>query len=112
MKARIFDPLPADHPLVTDGTKCFACDAPFNEGQRVMLTPREPVPARHVGIVEAMPVHATCALHGTKVKLVRCRMAGVTVTIDRVVDGHVPFPLICDSRLGRTHHHPDNVEEV
>jgi hypothetical protein len=83
---RVFPPLKADHPLVSDGalSLCPACHKPFFEGQRTMLAPlRNPV--QGFESVPAAPVHATCALAGMKT------MAG---EILRIKDGDAsPFPV-------------------
>lgn len=69
MKTRIHEPLPADHPLVARGTfTCWKCKRPFREGERTVALPIEPNAARHLGTVETVPMHATCALRGVKVR--------------------------------------------
>ena len=81
---RVFEPLKANHPLVTDKTTCPVCHKTFREGQRTMLVPvREP--SDHAEIVQALPVHATCSLFG------HVSMVG---TIVRIKDGDgSPFPV-------------------
>ena len=81
---RVFNPLKSDHPLVTDGDTCAVCRLSFCEGQRTTLAPvREPIAG--VETVEALPLHATCALRGAKTRV------GV---VYRIKDGDAsPFPV-------------------
>jgi len=80
---RIFAPLNADHPLVTDGTECPICKHPFHCGERTMILASDsPLPATVQGVV----VHATCGLHGVRTQ---------KGEIDRIKDGDAsPFPVV------------------
>ena len=57
---RLFDPLPADHPIVRDGMICPVCNSQFVAGDVVGLMARGPVPL-YPASVEAVPVHGSCA---------------------------------------------------
>lgn len=56
MTMRIFNPLPADHPMVTGGTRCAQCHEPFEAGDRTTLIPVDPT--GRGGTVQALPAHA------------------------------------------------------
>lgn len=59
MTYRVFNPLPADHPIVdTDEHRCAKCHERFKAGQLTTLIPVDPTGKG--GTVEAMPVHAAC----------------------------------------------------
>ena len=82
---RVFRPLKPDHPLVVDGDTCPVCKARFAPGARIVLTPVRPA-VDGVETVQALPLHATCALAGAETAL------GV---IERIKDGDgSPYPVI------------------
>jgi hypothetical protein len=82
---RIFRPLPADHPLVTDGDLCSICRKPFCEGERTTLAAAR-VPQQGVETVPAVVLHATCAFEGAKTPVGE---------IERIRDGDAsPFPVL------------------
>jgi hypothetical protein len=54
----VYNPLPRDHPMVTDGTRCAWCHEPFQAGQITTLIPVDP--KGEGGNVVALPAHATC----------------------------------------------------
>ena len=80
---RIYRPLAADHPLVTDGTICPVCKRGFDAGERTTLLCAA---AERPSTVQAVPVHATCAVRG-----VRTRVGEIA----RIKDGDgSPFPVL------------------
>lgn len=67
---RTFDPLMADHPLVTDKARCPGCLQPFQVGDVTVLVvigpgdgeeEREKARAGRPYLAVAMPAHAACA---------------------------------------------------
>ncbi len=67
---RVFEPLPADHPLVTDPMLCLGCNQYFRAGDRTVLVPlgpgddpvaREKALAGNYFNAIALPLHAACA---------------------------------------------------
>lgn len=67
---RKFLPLPADHPLITDGEKCPACNIQFVAGDVVTLIPLGPgddpevrrrVQEGRAYNAIALPIHWACA---------------------------------------------------
>ena len=83
---RIFRPLRADHPMVTDHMRCADCHQPFHAGQRTTLIA---MPQSSDSMtVRALPVHATCAFSGRETPV------GI---IERIKDGDAsPFPVVTD----------------
>lgn len=67
---RTYAPLPADHPLITDGEVCAACKVPFKEGDVTTLVPigpgddeeqRAKAAAGRAYNAVAVAAHAACA---------------------------------------------------
>lgn len=81
---RVFPPLKVNHPLVESEDRCPSCKRPFFTGQRVVLVPvREPQMGFET--IEALVLHATCALEGARTPV------GV---VRRIKDGDAsPYPV-------------------
>ena len=83
----VFAPLKEDHPLVTDGDKCWICRMGFGPGTRVALRPFNTSDETGSMTVEAKAVCATCHLRGTEVVTPKGRRI-----VDRVKEGDAsPF---------------------
>ena len=82
--SRVYAPLTADHPAITDGKRCGICGELFREGQRTMLLAAQ-VSDMGPSTVQAALVHATCALKGANL------WRG---EIKEILDGDTEFPVL------------------